>query len=240
VDCTIDGITGDVVFHSMEAHTGRTSVRATGQTAGRGGKATDLDLVVRGGRAQDLLRPFLHKDPPVTGAVELHAHAHLAPSKEGEFFHRLSVEGALEVPAEKVANHDTERSLSAFSQRAQGEKAPDTDKDKTTPVADAISSLRGPATIRDAVVTTHGLTFEVPGAQARLDGTFNLHTTAVHLSGNVATKADIAKDATGWKSIMLKPLAPFFKKKHAGAVIPIAVTGRQGSYKVTQNLTHTK
>jgi hypothetical protein len=240
VDCTVNGITGDVIFHSMEAHAGRTSVHASGSTAGRGGKATNLDLVVTGGRAQDLLRPFLHKDPPITGSLDLQAHAYLAPSKEGGFFHRLHVDGAFEAPKEKVTDHDTERNLSAFSQRARGGKAPDTDKDKTTPVADAISSLRGPATIRDAVVTTRGLTFEVPGAQARLDGTFNLHTSAVHLSGEVATKADIAKDATGWKSILLKPLAPFFRKKHAGAVIPIAVTGQPGSYKVTENLTHTK
>lgn len=240
VDCTVNGMTGDVFFHSIEARTGRTIVRASGQTVGRGGKSTNLDLVVTGGRAQDMLRPFLHKDPPITGSVDLHAHVYLAPSREGRFLHRLHVEGAFEVPREKVTDSNTERSLSAFSQRAQGGKAPDTAKDKTTPVPNAISSLRGPVTIRDAVVTTHALAFEAPGVQARLDGTFNLHTSAVDLSGEVATKADIADDATGWKSILLKPLAPFFRKKHAGAVIPIAVTGQQGNYKITQNLAHKK
>jgi hypothetical protein len=240
IDCTVNGLTGDVVYHSMEARAGSTTVQAKGDTAGKNGKSTNLDLVVMGGRAQDLLRPFLHKDPPITGAVELHAHAYLAPSQEGDFFHRLHVTGAFDVPREKVTDHDTERNLSAFSKRAQGEKAPNTDNDKTTPVPAAISSLKGPASIEDAIVTTRGLAFEVPGAHARLDGTFNLHTSAVHLSGDVATKADIANDATGWKSILLKPLAPFFRKKHAGAVIPIAVTGQPGSYKVTQNLMHRK
>ncbi|HEY3703481.1 MAG TPA: AsmA-like C-terminal region-containing protein [Terracidiphilus sp.] len=239
VDCTVNGLTGDVVYHSIQAHTGRTSVRASGSTAGKDGKTTNLDIAVAGGRAQDLLQPFLHKEPPITGTVDLHAHAILAPSKEGGFFHRLRVEGAFEVPKEEVTDHDTERNLSAFSQRAQGGKAPDTGKDKTTPIPNAVSSVRGQAAIRDAVVTTHGLTFQVPGAQAWLDGTFNLHTSAVHLTGKVSTKADIADDSTGWKSILLKPLAPFFRKKHAGAVVPIAVTGQPGTYKVTQNLTHT-
>ncbi|UWZ84067.1 AsmA-like C-terminal region-containing protein [Occallatibacter riparius] len=240
IDCTVNGLNGDVVYHRMEARTGDTAVMATGSTQGVGGKTTELELAVTGGRAQDLLRPFLHKAPPIVGLVDLHAHASLAPSKEGDFFHRLRVNGGFDVPREKVTDGATERNLSAFSQRARGGKAPDPDKDKTTPIADAISSVRGPATIRDAVVTTHGLTFEVPGAQARLDGTFNLHTSAVRLTGTVATKADIAKDATGWKSILLKPLAPFFRKKQAGAVIPIAVTGTPGNYKVTENLMHSK
>jgi hypothetical protein len=238
ISCSINGLNGDVVYHRMEARTGATSVIASGSTQGAGGKTTEIDLAVTGGRAQDLLRPFLHKSPPITGLLDLHAHALLAPSKEGGFFDRLRVEGGFDVPQEKVTDAKTERDLSAFSQRAQGGKA-DPGKDAER-VADAVSSLRGPATIRDAVVTTRGLTFEVPGAQARLDGTFNLHTSEVHLSGTVATKADIAKDATGWKSILLKPLAPFFRKKPAGAVIPIAVTGEPGSYKVTQNITHSK
>jgi hypothetical protein len=124
--------------------------------------------------------------------------------------------------------------------RAQGGKAPDASKDKSAPIPTMLSSLSGPASIRDAVVTTPGLNFDVAGAKARLSGTFNLHSSAVHLVGNVKTQADIAHDATGWKSILLKPLAPFFRKKGAGAVIPIAVTGTPGNYKVTQNIGHTK
>jgi len=45
---------------------------------------------------------------------------------------------------------------------------------------------------------------------------------------------------TGWKSMMLKPLAPFFKKKPAGAVFPIAVTGGPGNYKIGQDFLHDK
>ena len=41
---------------------------------------------------------------------------------------------------------------------------------------------------------------------------------------------------TGFKSFLLKPLAPFFRKKKAGAVVPIRITGGPGQYAVGQNV----
>jgi hypothetical protein len=62
----------------------------------------------------------------------------------------------------------------------------------------------------------------------------------VHLAGNLKMESDISHAATGFKSLLLRPLAPFFKKHHAGAVVPIAVTGGPGNYKVSQDLLHEK
>ena len=84
------------------------------------------------------------------------------------------------------------------------------------------------------------MTFKIPGAQADLNGTFNFHTKVVHLVGNLRMDTDISHTATGFKSFLLKPLAPFFKKKNAGALVPIAVTGGPGHYQVTQDLSHNK
>jgi len=53
-------------------------------------------------------------------------------------------------------------------------------------------------------------------------------------------QADISHAATGFKSLLLKPLIPFFKKKNVGASIPIAITGRPGSYKVGADLSGKK
>jgi hypothetical protein len=52
--------------------------------------------------------------------------------------------------------------------------------------------------------------------------------------------ADISHAATGFKSVLLKPLAPFFKRKNAGAAVPIAVTGIPHQYHVSQDVFHTK
>lgn len=233
--CTVNGLNGDVFYQSLEARSGATLVTASGSTAGSP-KVTRLQLHVVQGRAEDLLRPFLHRAPPVTGVVALHATAYIAPTSQGTFLQRLQVAGAFDIPAQKVTDRDTEKELSAFSQRAQGKHTPDSDDPGYAQIPEAISSVAGPALIRNGIASTPGLTFAVPGAQARLHGTFNLSSCAAHLQGDLRMKADISHATTGIKSILLKPFAPFFRHKHAGAVVPIAVTGTPGHYNVGQNI----
>ena len=160
------------------------------------------------------------------------------------FLQRLRVDGAFVAPGERISDRQTEQSLSAFSLRAQGNKPAGSDEgsdDKTSgSTTDALSSLRGTARIRDGIASSQRLTFQVAGAEADLRGTFNFHNKNVRLVGNLKMDTDISHTATGFKSWLLKPLAPFFKKKNGGAVVPIAVTGGPGNYKVTQDLMHTK
>jgi hypothetical protein len=94
--------------------------------------------------------------------------------------------------------------------------------------------------IESGVVSTSRLTFNVPGAQATIAGTFRFDGEVAHLTGNLKMDTDISHATTGFKSFLLKPLAPFFKKKNAGAVVPIAVTGTPGKYQVTQDISHNK
>jgi hypothetical protein len=242
VRCTVNTLNGDTLFHSIEARVGRTVLFANGATVGSPEKTTNLNIVVKGGRVEDVMRPFMHQDVPITGPVSLHAHASLAPSSEGRFFHRLRVVGAFDVPAERATDSNTEKSLTDFSYRAQDKKEPDAPKDSSQreSATDALSSMSGPASIRDEIVTTSGVLFQVPGAEANLKGTFVIHTRAVHLTGDLRMHSDISHTATGFKSLLLKPLAPFFRKQHAGAVVPIAVIGTPGKYQVVQDLGHKK
>jgi hypothetical protein len=235
--CIVNGLNGDVLFQNMELRVGTTLIHASGKVDGSP-HATNLDIDVKAGRVQDVMRPFLHRDVPVTGAVSLQAHAYLAPVRAGPFLHRLHITGTFSVPQERLTDTKAEKSLTAFSQRAQGAEADDAEQAAQT--TDAVSSLAGPAEIADAVVTTRGLTFQVPGADARLHGTFNFRTEAVHLTGKLAMRADLSHAATGFKSFLLKPLAPFFHKHHAGALISIAVTGTPGKYQVQQDIGHRK
>ncbi len=57
---------------------------------------------------------------------------------------------------------------------------------------------------------------------------------------NLQMESDISHVTTGFQSLLLKPLVPFFKRGKAGAVIPIAITGGPGNYKITQDLRHNK
>jgi hypothetical protein len=239
---TINGLDANIVLHTIEAHTGATTVHAEGNIVGSP-KVTNLDITVISGRAQDLLRPFLHNDVPIKGAVSLHSHAYLAPSRKGlKFLQRLDMNGTFNMPAERLTNQMTERKLSDFSRRAQNLKstkldAASADRNSTeqdrdsTEQSDVLSSLNGQAKIRDGIVSTERLTFQIPGAFVDLNGTFNLRDRTVHMLGNLHMQSDISHITTGFKSLLLKPLIPFFKKDHSGAVIPITVTGSPQRYK---------
>jgi hypothetical protein len=240
IQCTIDGTNGDLKIHAIESKIGATDVHAQGSIAGSP-KITNLDIAVTNGRVEDVMRPFIHNDLPISGPVWLKSDASIGPPGDG-FLERLRVDGVFDVPAERISNRNTEKSVSEFSQRAQG-NTNGSDKNSGgngSGATDALSSVKGPVAIRNGIASTTRLTFQVAGAEADLKGTFNFHNSKAHLVGDLKMEADISHAETGFKSWLLKPLDPFFKKKHAGAVVPIAVTGTEGSYKISQDLTHTK
>jgi len=244
IHCSVNGMNGDVVLDSIEAKTGATTIHVKGSVVGSP-KTIDVDIDVPGGRVQDVMRPFTHDKVPIAGLVWIHSHAHLDPARDGsKFLQRLSMDGAFNAPTERMTDPATEQKLSAFSQRAQGAKSPPSDpaaaRQDPASSADVLSSLSGQARIRNGVLSTQRITLQIPGADIDLSGTFNLQDRTVNLTGDLRMQTDISHAATGFKSILLKPLIPLFKKKNAGAVIPIAITGAPGSYKVTQNLAHQK
>ena len=251
---TVNGLNGDIALKSIEAHSGDSTVLAHGGIIGNP-KAVSLELSVVHGRAQDILRPFMSSEAPIVGAVRLHGHAFLAPAQhKATFFDRLLVEGAFYVHGERLTNAAAEQKLSAFSERAQGKKFSNPEDPPTashaataqngdpTP-ADApgvLSGLGGGVSIRNGVAYFERLRFQMPGASVDLHGKFNLLSHSVHLLGDLHMDSDISHVTTGFKSLLLKPLAPFFKKDNAGAVLPIAVTGSSKQYKVSSNLFHHK
>ena len=244
LQATLNGLNGNMVLHRIELKTGQSTVEAAGTITGPANKpkATDVDLSSADARVQDLLRPFLSGRPPVAGSVVFKAHAHLAPQPDGaKFLQRLTVDGSFAVPNQRLTDPAKENALTAFSERAQGHQTKnDSDPAQPDPSAIVLSRVEGDVKVRDGVVSTENLEFAMPGASADLKGTFNLRSGSVHLLGDVKMESDISHVTTGFKSLLLKPLAPFFKKKDAGAVVPIAVTGEPGDYKVSQNLLHDK
>src|SRR6266567_3842276 len=242
IECVVNGINGNVAIHRIETKTGATVVHAAGAIAGSP-KITNLDITVDRGRAEDVLRPFMRREVPIVGPVRLRSHAYIGPSGD-PFLQRIRVDGVFDVPTERITDRKTEKNLTAFSERAQGMKSQSTDgKSADSPDAsstDALSSIKGPAKIRNGIVSSRHLVFQVAGAEADLSGTFAFHGQVVHLLGDLKMESDISHAATGFKSFLLKPLAPFFKKRNAGAVIAIAVTGGPGHYQVTQDLGHNK
>jgi hypothetical protein len=66
----------------------------------------------------------------------------------------------------------------------------------------------------------------MPGADVNLAGVYSLNGEQFEFTGKVRTKAQLSQMvASRWKSWMLKPVDPFFKKNGAGAEIPVKVSG---------------
>ncbi len=237
VSAAVNGLNGDILLRAVDVETGKTTIHAHGDIAGSP-KVTRLEISVAEGRAEDILRPFIHGKVPVTGAVRLHSHAVIAAaSDQRSFFERLRMDGGFDIPAELLTKRPAERKLTAFSLRAEkGSPAVD------APAADygVVSGLGGVVAIRNGVAFTDRLTFLVPGARVNLHGSYDLRNQKAHLLGDLHMESDVSHATTGWKSLLLKPFAPLFKRDGSAAVVPIAITGSPGSYKVSQNILHDK
>jgi hypothetical protein len=94
----------------------------------------------------------------------------------------------------------------------------------------------GAVTMTKGVAHASQLVFEVPGASVTANGTFDVRSEKVDMVGVLRMQTDLSHVTTGFKSFLLKPLAPFFRKKKAGAVVPIRITGGPGQYAVGQNV----
>lgn len=76
-----------------------------------------------------------------------------------------------------------------------------------------------------AVAKFTDTSFAIPGAVATMHGTYNLEDMKIDFHGDLKTDSSISNETTGAKAILLKPLDPLFKRKRAGAVVPVGVTG---------------
>ncbi len=221
----VDGIHGNVSIENATAHFLHTSVSTHGKIGnerGEAGKTLSLHLDAPQARVEDLLRLFVKADQsPLYGAIQLSALAVLPPGHE-EFLRRIRLDGKFDITEGHFARPNTQLKVDELSERARKQKA------KETNAADpqrVVSDFEGDARVRDATAFLSNALFRVPGAVARGQGTYNLITEAIDLHGTLAMQASLSKAAGGIKSIFLIPLDPFFKKKGAGAVLPVRITG---------------
>ena len=60
---------------------------------------------------------------------------------------------------------------------------------------------------------------------SNLTGTYSLDGNHFDFHGKARLDAKLSQMVTGWKSILLKPVDPFFRKNGAGTEIPVKVSG---------------
>ncbi len=229
----VNGTNGDVFLKQVATSFLQTSVAASGSVAGKPGqkgKTTSLDVDVNNGRIQDLLRLFVTANhPPMNGVTSLKAHLEIPPQKRA-FLQELVLRGDFGIGEGAFTKPSMQTRVDEMSERARGEKQ-GKDKTKAKPEPDAdvpenvVLNLKGHVDLRDGVAKFSELSFSVPGASARMNGTYNLSNEQIDFHGMLKTEAQLSQETTGMKSTMLKPFDPLFKRKKAGAAVAVKMTG---------------
>lgn len=214
-DGVVNGLNGDTVLRLVNANWLHTAIDAHGTVKG---KTLTLEMDSRQARIQDLLRLVIKSDGlPVTGPITFRAHAVLPPENE-EFLRKIRLDGVFGVEDGKFTSPATQAKVNQLSERARKEK------EEYGPES-VVSDLKGRVSLRQGTATFSNLSFSVPGAIANMHGTYNVITHRIDLHGTLAMQASLSHAAGGIKSVLLKPLDPFFKKGDHGAVVPVEITG---------------
>jgi hypothetical protein len=217
----VDGGDGDTLLQPVKAHFLHTPIVANGGVTGKKGvpgKAVALDLVIANGRLEDLLRLALKSPKPfMTGRLDFRT-KFLLPPGDQEVVEKLKLNGLFNVSDAKFTS-DVQAKLDNLSHRAEGHPQ-DIDGG-----GDIVSNLKGRFILDQSVMHFSALSFGVPGALIQLTGNYGLKDETIDLHGTARMDAKLSQMTTGFKSILLKAVDPFFKKNGAGAVLPIKITG---------------
>jgi hypothetical protein len=227
----VDTKNGDIALEEVRTQLLATLITARGIVAGRQnekGKTAAIDLAIRNGRIQDLLLLFVStKRAPLNGVVSLKAKARVPPGNT-PFLQKLEMTGDFGIDSALFANQSTQADLAKLSTVARGGTDDEDDPENV------VSDLHGHVIVRNGLATFSTLSFRVPGALARMQGTFNLKTEEVNLHGTLFMDATLPQATSGVKSFLLKAINPFLKKnRRGGAQFPVSITGtyQHPSYK---------
>jgi AsmA-like C-terminal region len=219
-EAVIDGTDGTTRLDKVDATLGRTHIVVTGtirNLAGPGRHDVDLHATIQDGRVEDLVGLAVDSAQPVlTGNVTLRTDLSLPPGRT-RVRDRLRVQGAFGLGGAKF-DPRVQKKVRDLSRRSQG-------KDTNEAMGRVVSELRGRFTLAGGVLRLPDLSFQVPGASISLSGTYALASSALNFHGKLRMQASVSQAVGGFKSIFLKPFDALFRKKGAGAVVPIRITG---------------
>jgi len=222
---TVDGTNGDTYLHPVRATLIHSVIIASGSVVRvpeKDGHLILLDAAAPKARLEDLLQLSTKSTKPMmSGLVNLKTKIALPPGKV-KVLDKLTLDGEFTVTDARFASSDVRDKLASFSRHAQGQ--PD-----NPDAGSAISDLRGKFRLKNGIITFQNLTFSVPGAEIRLDGTYTVRGEELDFNGELRMEAKLSQLVSGKKSFFLKAIDPFFSKHGAGTFLPISISGTRDS-----------
>jgi hypothetical protein len=219
----VDGTNGDTVLTRVESHFGKTTIISQGDAKGRTGqhgKTVTLSMSVLQGRIEDLLGLFAGSTRPAEiGNVKLRTKVELPPGPQA-FLKRLRLDGEFGIGSGHFTDPQIQEPVNRLAESARGESKQQEGADKSI----VLSNLKGHVSAKVGIARLSKISFTEPGTLAELEGTYNLIDDKVNLHGVLHTSGKLADTKSGFKSLLLKALGPFIKKKSI-TVVAFVITG---------------
>ena len=219
----VDGTDGDTYLDPVKARVLHSSFTATGRIVrmiNAHGHDVKLNVVLGRAQIEDLLKLGVKTEPPImTGVVEMKSKLSLPPGAE-DIANRLRLAGNFEIPAAHFTNDKIQDRINSLSLRSRGKGA---SQGKAGPAV--TSDLHGKFALSQGVLSFSYLHFLIPGTHADMTGEYSLDGNTFDFRGVLRLDAKLSQMTTGWKSILLKPVDPFFSKHGAGTELPFKITG---------------
>lgn len=231
----VDGTTGDTRLNDVSARFNHTTAGFRGAVAksdGTNGKTASIDFWTNNGQVEDILLLFISSDrAPMSGAFTFAGHVDI-PGGPEPFLQRMKLNGDFGVAGGKFANAETERDLTRLSDSSPKHKKDSAEE----PSANVLSDLKGHGSAVNGTATLSSISFTIPHAKASMHGTYGLMDYKLNLHGTLVTTGDPSQTTTGFRSLMVKVITPFFKKKRGAKMVPFKITGSYSNLDMSLDL----
>jgi hypothetical protein len=156
----------------------------------------------------------------MTGDVLLTTKFDLPPGDD-DLSDRLKLLGKFAVAGAHFSNNKLQRKVGSLSLRSQGKPK----LAKGMAPEDVLATVAGNFALKSGVLSFSQLQFTVPGTEVNMTGKYSLDGNEFDFHGKARMQAKLSHMTTGWKSVLLKPVDPFFSKNGVGTEFPVKVTG---------------
>ncbi len=235
----VDGTNGDTQLQPVDAQLLHSHILAVGDVvrAPQGGHNITLDVTVGPARIEDMLTLAVKTVPPImNGKLKLKT-KFLLPPGNVSVSQKLHLKGNFQVNGATFSNDKVQAKVDELSLRSQNraKEAKHIDKENPDTIA---SQMKGQFELGNSKLSFNNLEYNVPGADIGLQGVYSLDGNQFDFHGTARLKAKVSQLMTGWKSLMLKPVDPFFSKNGAGTEVPIKITGTRSEPKFGLDFHH--
>ncbi len=193
------------------------------------GKTISLSARAVHARMEDILKLVMGGRPVVTGDVDFNSTILIPPGPE-DVIDKLRLSGRFALLSARFTSQEVSRRLITLSDRARGISRSEEEQGQGGDIV--ASDLRGRFTLAGKMAHFSALSFEVPGALIRLDGSYGLESENVDMIGTFRMQATLSQTQSGVKQWMLMPFNKLFEKDGVGFQVPITITGTKDHPKI--------